>query len=277
MRSLDVDVVVIGGGSTGVGVVRDVAMRGYKAVLVDRVDLAQGTSGRFHGLLHSGGRYVVSDPNSARECAEENVIITRIQPTAVETTGGLFVTGPDDDVDFGDKFLEGAAANGVAATEIRIAEALAREPRLNPRIKRAVAGVEQAVEPSGRALREVDTVDEHSLVAAHRHIADHPDSGRSATDHHHVDIERTHRSLPAWQRHLAPQLHPRRGTPPLRGSPKPSVNFPAPPGPLHIRSQPGTHVHAGGTGAVRPIPSGPVGEADWRHQERAAFDRLRTP
>jgi len=139
MRSLDVDVVVIGGGSTGVGVVRDVAMRGYKAVLVDRVDLAQGTSGRFHGLLHSGGRYVVSDPNSARECAEENVIITRIQAGAVETTGGLFVTCPDDDPEFGDKFLEGAAANGVRATEITIAEALAREPRLNPGIKRAVA------------------------------------------------------------------------------------------------------------------------------------------
>src|SRR5664280_1701680 len=141
MRSLDVDVVVIGGGSTGVGVVRDVAMRGYKAVLVDRVDLAQGTSGRFHGLLHSGGRYVVSDPNSARECAEENVIITRIQAGAVETTGGLFVTCPDDDPGFGDKFLEGAAANGVRATEITIAEALAREPRLNPGIKRAVAAV----------------------------------------------------------------------------------------------------------------------------------------
>ena len=97
MRSLDVDVVVVGGGSTGVGVVRDVAMRGYKTVLVDRADLAQGTSGRFHGLLHSGGRYVVSDPNSARECAEENVIVTRIQPSAIETTGGLFVCGPDDD------------------------------------------------------------------------------------------------------------------------------------------------------------------------------------
>jgi len=139
MRSLDVDVVVIGGGSTGAGVIRDVAMRGYRAVLVDRVDLAQGTSGRFHGLLHSGGRYVVSDPNSARECAEENVIITRIQPGAVETTGGLFVTGPDDDPEFGDKFLAGAAANGVPATEIAIAEALAREPRLNPGIKRAVS------------------------------------------------------------------------------------------------------------------------------------------
>ena len=62
MKRLDTDVVVIGGGSTGLGVVRDAAMRGYRAVLVERVDLGQGTTGRFHGLLHSGGRYVVSDP-----------------------------------------------------------------------------------------------------------------------------------------------------------------------------------------------------------------------
>ena len=71
MRTMDADVVVIGGGATGAGVVRDVAMRGYRAVLLDKADLGQGTTGRYHGLLHSGGRYVVSDPGSATECAEE--------------------------------------------------------------------------------------------------------------------------------------------------------------------------------------------------------------
>ena len=70
MKRLQADVVVVGGGSTGVGVVRDAAMRGYSAILLERVDLGQGTTGRFHGLLHSGGRYVVSDPQSATECAE---------------------------------------------------------------------------------------------------------------------------------------------------------------------------------------------------------------
>jgi len=138
VRKLAVDVVVIGGGSTGVGVVRDVAMRGYSAVLLERADLAQGTSGRFHGLLHSGGRYVVSDPGSATECAEENVIVTRIHADAVEPTGGYFVTAPGDDPEFADKFLAGAAATGVPAREISVAEALRNEPRLNPGILRAV-------------------------------------------------------------------------------------------------------------------------------------------
>ncbi len=139
MKKLVTDVVVIGGGTTGIGVLRDCAMRGYRTILLDRADLAQGTSGRFHGLLHSGGRYVVSDPESARECAAENAIISRIQPDAVERTGGLFVVTPQDDPAFGDKFLAGAALAGVAAEEISPAAALAREPRLNPGIKRAFA------------------------------------------------------------------------------------------------------------------------------------------
>lgn len=138
MRRIDTDVVVIGGGATGAGVVRDVAMRGYRAVLVDRADLAQGTTGRYHGLLHSGGRYVVSDARSATECAEENVIVTRINADAVETTGGLFVSTPGDDPEYPDRFLAGAKATGVPAEEIPVAQALRMEPRLNPGITRAI-------------------------------------------------------------------------------------------------------------------------------------------
>jgi glycerol-3-phosphate dehydrogenase len=138
VRKLAVDVVVIGGGSTGAGVVRDVAMRGYSTVLLERADLGQGTTGRFHGLLHSGGRYVVSDPLSATECAQENAILTRIQSSAIEATGGYFVTCPGDDPAFADKFLEGAKATGVPAREVSVAEALRNEPRLNPGILRAI-------------------------------------------------------------------------------------------------------------------------------------------
>lgn len=139
MRTMDADVVVVGGGATGAGVVRDVAMRGYSAVLLDKADLAQGTTGRYHGLLHSGGRYVVSDQGSATECAEENAIVTRIHGEAVERTGGLFVVTPDDPMEFSDQWTEGATKSKVPWEEISVAEALRREPRLNPGIKRAFA------------------------------------------------------------------------------------------------------------------------------------------
>jgi len=137
MTTLRADVLVIGGGATGAGVAWDCALRGYDTILVDRRDLAEGTSGRFHGLLHSGGRYVVKDPDAAVECVEENAIVRRVAADAVEDTGGLFVTTPDDDPAYGDRFMEGCRVAHLPTEEISVAEALRREPLLNPGIKRA--------------------------------------------------------------------------------------------------------------------------------------------
>jgi glycerol-3-phosphate dehydrogenase len=135
--TLQTEVLVIGGGATGAGVAWDCALRGYDTILVERRDLAEGTSGRFHGLLHSGGRYAVKDPDAAVECIEENAILRRIAADCIEDTGGLFVTTPDDDPAYGDEFLAGCARTGIPAEEIDVGEALRREPRLNPGIKRA--------------------------------------------------------------------------------------------------------------------------------------------
>ena len=79
MTNLSTEVLVIGGGATGVGVAWDAALRGFDVVLVDRADLAEGTSGRFHGLLHSGGRYAVKDPRAAEECIVENRILNLLK------------------------------------------------------------------------------------------------------------------------------------------------------------------------------------------------------
>ncbi len=146
MVSLTTDIVVIGGGATGTGVLRDVAMRGFDSILLERADLAQGTTGRFHGLLHSGGRYVVSDPESATECAQENAILRRIHSDAVEETGGFFVVTPEDSQDYADGFLAAAKKTHVPAAEISVREALRREPRLNPGIKRVFEVEDGAVD-----------------------------------------------------------------------------------------------------------------------------------
>src|SRR3954462_11808724 len=138
VAQLQADVLVIGGGATGAGVAWDAALRGFSVILVDRADLAEGTSGRFHGLLHSGGRYVVKDPGAADECVVENAIARRVIPDCIEDTGGLFVTTPDDDPDYADRFLEGAARAAMPAEEIPVAEALKAEPRVNPAIRRAI-------------------------------------------------------------------------------------------------------------------------------------------
>jgi glycerol-3-phosphate dehydrogenase len=139
MRTRSTDALVIGGGMTGAGVLRDLAMRGIRALLVERADVASGTTGRYHGLLHSGGRYVIKDPVSARDCARENVILRRILPNCLEDTGGYFVVTPWDPPDYADQFVAGCRAQGVPCEEVPVREALRREPLLNPRISRAFA------------------------------------------------------------------------------------------------------------------------------------------
>src|SRR5512139_3640444 len=131
------DVLVIGGGATGGGAALDLALRGLRVALIERHDLTDGTSGRYHGLLHSGGRYAVRDPESARECIAENRILRRIVPHAIEDTGGFFVTTPDDDPTYADTWLAASRACDIDAEEIPVAEALQQEPVLNPRITRA--------------------------------------------------------------------------------------------------------------------------------------------
>src|SRR6201995_1417187 len=137
MVTLSTEILVIGGGATGTGVAWDAALRGYDVVLVDRQDLAEGTSGRFHGLLHSGGGYAVKDPRAAEECIGENRILRRVAADCIEDTGGLFVTTPFDDAAYADRFAQGCADTGVDCEEISVADALALEPRLNPEISRA--------------------------------------------------------------------------------------------------------------------------------------------
>jgi glycerol-3-phosphate dehydrogenase len=70
----------------------------------------RGTSGRTHGLLHSGGRYCVGDRESAIECVEENGILRRIAAQCIEPNGGLFIAQDERDLAYAQAFEQGAAA-----------------------------------------------------------------------------------------------------------------------------------------------------------------------
>lgn len=135
--TLSTEILVIGGGATGLGTAWDAALRGYKTLLVEKGDLTHGTSGRYHGLLHSGARYVVRDPRSAADCARENALLKKLMPSAIEDTGGYFVALDEDPPDYVAPFLDGCQAAGIPTTEITPAEARAVEPLLSPRMARA--------------------------------------------------------------------------------------------------------------------------------------------
>jgi glycerol-3-phosphate dehydrogenase len=135
MRKIQTEILVIGGGATGTGVARDLAMRGFQVLLAEKGDLTHGTTGRYHGLLHSGGRYVVKDPQAARECIEENRILRRILPHCIEDSGGFFVVTPWDDPAYAPRFVAGCQQAGIPVEEIPVGQMLRQEPSLNPDIQ----------------------------------------------------------------------------------------------------------------------------------------------
>lgn len=141
------DVIIIGGGATGAGTARDCSRRGLRVLLVERFDISTGATGRNHGLLHSGARYAVTDKESAEECIKENMILREIASHCVEETDGLFLTLPEDDINFQAKFVDACHQAGIRADVIDPKEALRIEPSANPDIIGAVRVPDGAVDP----------------------------------------------------------------------------------------------------------------------------------
>jgi glycerol-3-phosphate dehydrogenase len=131
-------VLIVGGGGTGGALAHDLALRGVKVTLVERGEFTSGTTGRHHGLLHSGARYAVNDRDSALECIEENRILRAIARGSFEENDGLFVAITDEDMAYLPDFLEGCAASGIPAERLTPEETLRLEPNLNPALRAAV-------------------------------------------------------------------------------------------------------------------------------------------
>ena len=146
-KANEFDVIVIGGGITGAGTARDCALRGLKVLLVERHDIADGATGRNHGLLHSGARYAVTDQESATECIEENKILKRIASHCVDDTSGFFITLPEDDLGYQATFVEACTRAGIQAEIIDPEEARRLEPSVNPDLIGAVRVPDGSVDP----------------------------------------------------------------------------------------------------------------------------------
>ncbi len=79
------DIIVIGGGATGVGCALDGASRGLDVLLVEQHDLGKGTSSRSTKLIHGGVRYLAqADLSLVRESLRERAILLSNAPHAVE-------------------------------------------------------------------------------------------------------------------------------------------------------------------------------------------------
>lgn len=103
---MQTQVLIIGAGVTGTGLARDLALRGISCIVVEKRDVNAGASGGNHGLLHSGARYIASDPAAARECHRENRLLKSMAPHCIEQTGGIFVAVAGDDEKYAAEFPE---------------------------------------------------------------------------------------------------------------------------------------------------------------------------
>ena len=81
----DFDVLVIGGGATGLGVAVDAATRGFRTALVEARDFAQATSSRSTKLIHGGVRYLASGQlHLVYEALHERAVLKRNAPHLIE-------------------------------------------------------------------------------------------------------------------------------------------------------------------------------------------------
>lgn len=85
------DLVVIGGGINGAGILLDAAARGLKTLLVERDDLAVGTSSRSSKLIHGGLRYLEQyEFGLVREALQERGTLLRLAPHLVHLRRFVF-------------------------------------------------------------------------------------------------------------------------------------------------------------------------------------------
>jgi glycerol-3-phosphate dehydrogenase len=144
---LKTQVLIIGGGATGTGLARDLALRGVDCLLVEKKDINAGASGGNHGLLHSGARYVASDPEAARECRQEGESLKRLVSHCIEETGGFFAAVEGDDEKYVADFPGMCSRCGIAAQPVDLKEAGFLEPVLSKRIIAVYEVQDSAIDP----------------------------------------------------------------------------------------------------------------------------------
>jgi glycerol-3-phosphate dehydrogenase len=91
-----VDVLVVGMGATGAGVALDAASRGLRVAVIDKGDLASGTSSKSSKLVHGGLRYLENyEFGLVREGVQERQLLMRLAPHLVRPMDFLYPVWPD--------------------------------------------------------------------------------------------------------------------------------------------------------------------------------------
>ena len=152
---METQVLIIGGGATGTGLARDLALRGVQCVVAEKGDINAGASGSNHGLLHSGARYVYTDPAVSKECREESEFLKRLAPHCIEDAGGLFVAVEGDDEKYVADFPHFCSRCGIPVRTLDIKDARELEPALSKNLIAAYAVDDATIDPFKLSLENI--------------------------------------------------------------------------------------------------------------------------
>jgi glycerol-3-phosphate dehydrogenase len=187
--TLEVEVLVVGGGINGAGIARDLALRGVRCALVERRELGSGTSWASSGMIHGGLRYLQNDPEVTLHSCVDSGAIQRIAPHLVFRIPFVMPVFAEDPI--GPELVEVGLEmydrfqpfkNGRPHTRLTREAALRLEPALSPRIQCAFTLDEWGVDAARlTAANALDAAERGACVRTHTELVEwlrEPASGR---------------------------------------------------------------------------------------------------
>lgn len=174
MAEEPLDLIVVGGGITGAGILWDATLRGLKAGLVEMQDFAAGTSSRSTKLVHGGLRYLEQYEFAlVREVGRERAVLHHLAPHVVRPTQMLLPIVPSgrygrSKVAFG-VWLYDRLANVAPAERRRMLdrqETLAAEPLLRPDALGSCLYYEYTTDDARLTLEVLKSAVAHGALAA---------------------------------------------------------------------------------------------------------------
>jgi glycerol-3-phosphate dehydrogenase len=166
------DVVVIGGGVTGAGVARDLALRGVSVLLLEKGDYGAGTTGASSWMIHGGPRYLEFDWDTTRVSTEDAGYIVTIARNLVYRVAFLIPVLPHDKnniermetaMEVYDRFQPLKKSN--PHRRLTREEALRAEPGLTPDMVGAVTMEEWGVDPHRLVFANIQDAIAHGARA----------------------------------------------------------------------------------------------------------------
>lgn len=138
---------VIGAGIVGLSVARDLALRGIDCILIEQGAPGCGTTTHCAGMLHSGARYAVQEPELAELCAQANKELRELAPFAISGEAGLFVSLNNDPPKYAQRFAKACRVADISISQLSGSKARKLEPALSSRTSGAFLVPDVIIDP----------------------------------------------------------------------------------------------------------------------------------